>query len=203
MARPAFKAAGAPVEVFEPVVLLGAEKMSVGSYVRFSEFAYLAAGMGITIGSFVHVATHVGITGGGLCLLEDFVGVCAGAKIITGTDDVFGGGIPTPTIPAHLHERFRSVTRSFVHCGRHSFVGTNAVVLPGVTVGEGAVIASGSVVTRDVPPWTVVAGTPARPVKDRPRAAVLAKEAELFAELGVGPTDFTQAKAEVTALMAR
>jgi maltose O-acetyltransferase len=45
------------------------------------------------------------------------------------------------------------------------WLGTNAVVLPGVRVGRGAIVGAGAVVTRDVPPFTVVAGVPARPVR--------------------------------------
>lgn len=48
------------------------------------------------------------------------------------------------------------------------YIGTRAMILPGVTVGEGAVVASGAVVTKDVKPWTVVGGVPARYIKDRP-----------------------------------
>jgi len=49
-----------------------------------------------------------------------------------------------------------------VRIGRHSFIGVNAVVMPGVTVGEGAIVTSGSVVLQDVAPYTVVSGNPAR-----------------------------------------
>ncbi|NRD78708.1 2,3,4,5-tetrahydropyridine-2,6-dicarboxylate N-acetyltransferase [Bacillus sp. BRMEA1] len=45
-------------------------------------------------------------------------------------------------------------------------IGANAVVLEGVTVGKGAVVAAGAVVTKDVEPYTVVAGTPAKKIKD-------------------------------------
>lgn len=45
------------------------------------------------------------------------------------------------------------------------FVGVNATLLPGITVGEGGVVAAGAVVTEDVPPWHVVGGVPARVVK--------------------------------------
>ncbi len=53
--------------------------------------------------------------------------------------------------------------------GARVFIGYRAIILPGVTVGEGAVVAAGAVVTRDVPPFTIVAGTPAKPVGQRPR----------------------------------
>nr|WP_272505152.1 DapH/DapD/GlmU-related protein [Salinibacter ruber] len=42
--------------------------------------------------------------------------------------------------------------------GDDVFVGTGALVLKGVTIGDGAVVGAGSVVTQDVPPWTVVGG---------------------------------------------
>ncbi len=52
---------------------------------------------------------------------------------------------------------------------RGASIGANAVILPGVEIGEGALIGSGSVVTKDVPPWKIVAGNPARIIKDVPK----------------------------------
>lgn len=46
-----------------------------------------------------------------------------------------------------------------------AWIGMNVIVLKGVTIGEGAVIGAGSVVTRDVPDWTVVGGNPAKEIK--------------------------------------
>lgn len=49
----------------------------------------------------------------------------------------------------------------------HAWVSFRAVVLPGVTIGEGAVIAAGSIVTKDVEPWSIYAGTPAKKIGER------------------------------------
>ena len=48
---------------------------------------------------------------------------------------------------------------------RGAFVGAGALVLPGVRIGTCAFVAAGAVVTKDVPPWTVVAGVPAQPIR--------------------------------------
>ena len=50
--------------------------------------------------------------------------------------------------------------------GDKVWIGANATVLPGVTIGKGAIVAAGAVVTRDVPPNTIVAGVPARVVRE-------------------------------------
>jgi acetyltransferase-like isoleucine patch superfamily enzyme len=52
-----------------------------------------------------------------------------------------------------------------VTIGRGVWVAAGAILLPGITIGEGAIVAAGSVVSRDVPPYTLVAGNPARAIQ--------------------------------------
>jgi len=52
-----------------------------------------------------------------------------------------------------------------VTIGDDCWIGGNSIILPGVTIGEGSTVGAGSVVTKDVPAWSVVLGTPARVVK--------------------------------------
>ncbi len=52
-----------------------------------------------------------------------------------------------------------------IHIGRHVWIGANATVLPGVTIGDGAIVAAGAVVTKDVPKNTMVGGVPARVIR--------------------------------------
>lgn len=63
---------------------------------------------------------------------------------------------------------FAGVTKPVI-VGDRVWLSFRCTVLPGVTIGEGAVVATGAVVTRDVPPFTLVAGVPARPVAARSR----------------------------------
>ena len=63
----------------------------------------------------------------------------------------------------------RNVKVSFVRIEKDAFVGTNSIVHPGVTIGEGAIIGSNSLVLKDVNPWTINAGSPCKVIGSRPK----------------------------------
>ena len=54
-----------------------------------------------------------------------------------------------------------------IHIGNDVWIGYRAIILPGVTIGDGAIIGAGAVVTKDVEPYTLVAGVPAKPIRKR------------------------------------
>ena len=56
-----------------------------------------------------------------------------------------------------------------VHIKDNVFIFSNAMIMPGVTIGEGAIVLAGSVVARDVEPWAIVGGNPAKKIRDRKR----------------------------------
>lgn len=65
-----------------------------------------------------------------------------------------------------IHEGKTSEKSKPIHIGNHVWIGRSAIILKGVTIGDGAIVGAGSVVTRDVPPRCLVAGNPARVIKE-------------------------------------
>ncbi len=87
--------------------------------------------------------------------------------------------ISAATHPLDAHRR---VTRHFqshpITIGDRAWIGANATILTGVTIGENAVVAAGAVVTHDVPPNTLVGGVPARVIRELPPSAAADEDFE-------------------------
>jgi acetyltransferase-like isoleucine patch superfamily enzyme len=69
---------------------------------------------------------------------------------------------------AAMLKNWRNVSMAPIHVEDKAWIGFNVIVLKGVTIGEGAVVGAASVVTKDVPAWTLVAGNPAKIIRELP-----------------------------------
>lgn len=86
--------------------------------------------------------------------------------ITIGDDSLIGHNAMLATLNHDLApERRADMHPAPITIGRRVWLGSNVTVLPGVTIGDGAVVGAGSLVTKDVPPNTVVVGSPAKPVR--------------------------------------
>jgi len=174
----AFAEIGVDVTIFPLAKIISCHRIRIGSHVVIDDFVFIGNHQQLIVGNHVHIASHVSIVGGGICLCCDFSGVSSGARILTGTDDFHGGGLTGPTVPAG----YRAVMRGKVIIGAHAVIGANAVVCPNVSVGEGATVGAGSVVIRDLEPWGIYAGAPARRIGTRRHEEILELETRLVAE---------------------
>jgi acetyltransferase-like isoleucine patch superfamily enzyme len=124
-------------------------------------------GAATRVGAFVEI--QKGASVGARCKISSHSFICEGVVI---EDEVFiGHGVmftndiyPRAANPDGSPQGERDWTVVPTHVRRGASLGSNATILPGVTIGEGALVAAGAVVTRDVPPGAIVAGVPARVV---------------------------------------
>ena len=148
--------------------------------------------MAIRVGAFSHVKGelmtfgHGGkITVGEYCFIGEQSHIWSAKEIVIGNRVLISHGVniydnDTHPINSELrHQQFKSIIT-----GRHPldinlkeesvaieddvWIGSSVVILKGVTIGEGAIVGAGSVVTKDVPPYTIVAGNPARVIREIP-----------------------------------
>ena len=171
------KSVGEDVFISAAVEIRRPHLVSVGRHVAIDTGFYCTTAM--NIGDYIHIAPYITVIGGpsGLLQMGHFTTIAAGCRIVCGSDAHLGEGFVGPTIP----ERFRDkVTIAPVVFADFASVGTNVVVLPGVTLGEGSVVGACSLVTKGTEPWTIYAGTPAKPIKARRKDKML----EMARELG-------------------
>ena len=104
-----------------------------------------------------------------------FCSIACGAKFLFNSANHALGSLSTYTFPIFYEEwglDRRSVADAWdnkgdIVVGNDVWIGYEAVILSGVTIGDGAVIGARAVVTKDVPPYTIVGGVPARPIRRR------------------------------------
>lgn len=107
----------------------------------------LILGNRVSVGWFAELDARGGITVG------NDTNISSHAKLITGSHDV-----DDPYFTADFKP---------IQVGHHCWIGTGAIILQGVTIGDGAVVAAGAVVTKDIPPLQIWGGIPARFIRDR------------------------------------
>lgn len=159
-----FKLVGSDVLISRKTSIYFPETISIGSHVRVDDFSILSGD--IKIGSYVHIASYCGLYGSKGIRMNDFSGLSAGVLIYSESDDYSGSTLTNPTVP----REFRGTYGGLVIIGRHAIVGARAVVLPGLSIGEGCAVGSMSLVTKDLESWNVCVGIPCKAIKPRKKS---------------------------------
>lgn len=161
-----FKSVGDNVFISRKVSFYGVSRISIGNNVRIDDFCVLSTGKGgIYIGNFVHIAVFSSLMGEGKITLEDFSGISSRVSVYSSNDDYTGEFMTNPTVPS----KYTNVTHADVTICRHALVGSGSIILPGVTLKEGAVIGALSLVNKDCDEYYIYKGNPAKKIVERSR----------------------------------
>lgn len=169
-----FASLGRDVKISDKASVYNADQIEIGDFSRIDDFCVLSGR--VTIGRNVHIAAQSLVSGGRAgAALEDFTGLAYGAKVIAQSDDYSGATLTNPTVPL----AFKREIEAPVTIGRHSILGAGAIVLPGVSLGEGCSVGAGAVVISSVSAWTIVAGVPAKFIKNRDKGLLTHEQSYL------------------------
>jgi acetyltransferase-like isoleucine patch superfamily enzyme len=136
-------------------------RMTVGQRVTIKTGLRVKCPRNVTIGDDVRINNDFTLQAQGPITIGGQTMIATGVTILTANHDTSLSGI----------EAMDSIQPSGVSIGSNCWLGARVIVLPGVSIGDGTVVGAGSVVVHDLPPGMVCVGTPARPVKPRPKAS--------------------------------
>lgn len=175
---PPFASVGPGFVMQRPRSVVGAERIHIGTGVKLGPGSELKANARYPGGWMLHPqGTHVEqvfeptIRIGDRVTATASLQVVAFQEVVIEDDVMFAANVfvadgTHATTTAEVPYKYQGIAPvAPVRIGRGAWLGQNVVVMPGVTIGELAVVGANSVVTRDVPPRTIVAGAPARPVR--------------------------------------
>lgn len=135
-------------------VYLRAQGAQVGTGLFAERWVVIKGAHALRMGNNVGIGAFSLITCAGGVTIEDEVNISTGCRVISANHRVSPVGGATIRKSGHIFAP--------VQLKRGCWLATNAIVLPGVTVGEGAVVIAGSLVTKDVPAYAYVGGVPAK-----------------------------------------
>lgn len=120
--------------------------------------------IGCRVGKDVFVGDYVRIDAGhaDMIIIDDHAHLTSGCRILCHQRDLSGYHIGDDS--AKLGYKI-----GIVHIGKGCMIGMETLIMPGVTIGEGAIVGAGSLVTKDIPAWTIATGRPAIVVKYIPK----------------------------------
>lgn len=125
---------------------------------------YLAKKMGCHIGKHVFIGDHVRIDQGhaDLIYIDDYAHITGGCRLLCHQRDLRGyrQGDNAADLGYRLGE---------IHIGKGVMIGMETLIMPGVSIGDGAIVGAYSLVTKDIPAWTIATGRPAKVVKEIPK----------------------------------
>ena len=160
-----FKSLGHNVKIAKNCTIIGIENIEIGSNVRIDGYCTIVAtGSGwLKLGSHIHIGSYCLLSAGDGIEMRDFSGLSQGVHIYSKTDDYSGRHLTNPTVP----DKYTGVTGGTVVLEKHVIIGSGAVILPNVCIGEGTSVGALSLVTKNLKEWGIFFGSPAKRLKNR------------------------------------
>lgn len=162
--RDKLRSCGKDVKIFPMAKITKPEVVDLGDNCRIGDFVFIYAGECMKIGKYTDFQPHTIVWGGGSTIIGDRVSTGPGTVFLSATYSHAQGMLMVDG----LGEGTAEAIGGDLEVGNDVYIGANSVIMP-VTIGEGAVIGAGSFVNKDIEPWAIYAGSPAKKIGERPK----------------------------------
>lgn len=156
------KVCGDGVRLYPLCKMIRAQNAELDNYCQIFDYVFIDAGKSLKIGKYSTLTWNVLIEGGANTKIGDRVFIGPGTKILTSTYKING----YYTVE-HLPESCQETDYGDIEIEDDAYIGANCTIMPGVKIGEGAVVGVNSLVKNDLEPWTVYVGTPCKAIGKR------------------------------------
>lgn len=160
--RSQLKFCGKDVRLYPLCKMIRARNAELDNNCQIFDNVFIDAGKSLKIGKYSTLTWNVIIEGGANTKIGDRVFIGPGSKLLTSTYKING----FYTVE-HLPEGCQETEYGDIVVKDDGYIGANCTVMPGITIGEGAVVGANSLVTKDLEPWGIYVGSPCKKIGER------------------------------------
>lgn len=160
--RQTLKFCGDGVRLYPLCKMIRAKNAELDNCCQLMDFVFIDAGESLKIGKYSTLTWYVLIEGGGKTYIGDRVFLGPGTKVLTSTYELNGY-----YAIEHVPDGCMDYKMGDIIIKDDAYIGANCTILPGVTIGEGAVVGANALVTKDLEPWGIYVGSPCKKIGER------------------------------------
>ena len=160
--RESLKFCGEGVRLYPLCKMIRARNAELDNNCQLMDFVFIDAGNSLKIGKYSTLTWYCLIEGGANTYIGDRVFLGPGSKILTSTYKLNGY-----YSIEHIPEECRGTDYGDITITDDAYIGANCTILPGVTIGEGAVVGANALVNKDLEPWGIYVGSPCKKIGER------------------------------------
>jgi galactoside O-acetyltransferase len=163
--RDKLRSCGEGVKIYPLAKIAFPHVVDLGNHCKIRDFVFIFAGMGVKIGEYTDVQPNTIIWGGGETII--------GNRVSTGPGTVFLSAVYSHEKGYKMVDGLGEGTSKALY-GKlviedDVYIGARCTIMPNITIGEGAIIGAASFVNKNVEPWGIYVGSPAKKIGERPR----------------------------------
>ena len=166
--KPHLKKCGVGVIIHPLAKIIHPHLVEIGDHSRLCDHVYMHSVVGVTVGRYTDIQMFTSIWASGETRLGSFNNIGPGVTFLSGKVNLEECGFMSSVVPPE----FQVFHPGLIVTEDHVYIGANCTLMQNITIGEGVVVGANSFVNKDLEPWGVYVGCPARKIAERPKDVI-------------------------------